>query len=104
MSKLEDRSTPEVFISYAEGTKAYRILDPMTQRVHTSRDVMFDKGRCWDRTKGIGCGTVATPSDFIVEYVHFVGAGGAGERSSSFGSSAPSILPPLTPPRSPSTG
>ena len=44
ISKL-DRSTPGVFIGYAEGSKAYRILDPMTQRVRTARDVVFDEGR-----------------------------------------------------------
>jgi hypothetical protein len=44
ISKLDDRSTPGVFISYAEGSKAYRILDPGTQRVRTTRDVVFDEG------------------------------------------------------------
>jgi hypothetical protein len=34
-----------VFIGYAEGSNAYRILDPETQRVRTTRDVVFDKGR-----------------------------------------------------------
>ena len=27
-TKLEDRSTPMVFLGYAEGTKAYRLYDP----------------------------------------------------------------------------
>jgi hypothetical protein len=36
IGKLDDRSTPGVFISYAEGSKAYRILDPGTQRVRTT--------------------------------------------------------------------
>jgi hypothetical protein len=45
VSKLDDRSMPGVFISYAEGVKAYSILDPMTQRVHISRDVVFDARR-----------------------------------------------------------
>jgi hypothetical protein len=44
ISKLDDRSTPGVFIGYAEGSKAYRILDPGTQRVSTTRDVVFDEG------------------------------------------------------------
>jgi transposase InsO family protein len=44
IGKLDDRSTPGVFIGYAEGSKAYRILDPGTQRVRTTRDVVFDKG------------------------------------------------------------
>jgi hypothetical protein len=36
-----------VFIGYAEGSKAYRILDPETQCVHTTRDVVFDEWRGW---------------------------------------------------------
>jgi len=44
VGKLDDRSTPGVFIGYAEGTKAYRILDPATQRIRISRDVVFDEG------------------------------------------------------------
>jgi hypothetical protein len=40
IGKLDDRSTPGVFIGY-------RILDPRTQRVRTTRDVVFDKGRGW---------------------------------------------------------
>jgi hypothetical protein len=42
---LDDRNTPGVFIGYAEGSKAYRILDPGTQRVRTTCDVVFDEGR-----------------------------------------------------------
>jgi hypothetical protein len=45
VGKLNDRSTPRVFIGYTEGIKAYRILNPMTQCVCISRDVMFDEGR-----------------------------------------------------------
>jgi hypothetical protein len=44
IGKLDDRSTPGVFIGYTEGSKAYRILDPGTQRVRTTRDVVFDEG------------------------------------------------------------
>ena len=33
VGKLDDRSSPGVFISYAEGAKAVRVLDPVTQRV-----------------------------------------------------------------------
>jgi hypothetical protein len=45
IGKLDDRSTRGVFIGYAKGSKPYRILDPGTQRVRTTRDVVFDKGR-----------------------------------------------------------
>ena len=47
ISKLDDRSTPGVFIGYAEGSKAYRILDPGTLCVRTTHDVVFDDGREW---------------------------------------------------------
>jgi transposase InsO family protein len=47
ISKLDDRSTLGVFIGYAEGSKAYHILDPGTQRVHTTHDIVFDEGRGW---------------------------------------------------------
>ncbi|CAO2189113.1 unnamed protein product [Urochloa humidicola] len=47
IGKLDDRSIPGVFIGYAEGLKAYRILDPVTQRVRTARDVVFDEGQGW---------------------------------------------------------
>jgi hypothetical protein len=45
IDKLDDRSTLGVFIGYAEGSKAYHILDQGTQRVRTMRDVVFDEGR-----------------------------------------------------------
>ena len=48
LCKVDDRSKPGVFIGYAEGAKANRILDPVTQRVKISRDVIFDEGRGWD--------------------------------------------------------
>jgi transposase InsO family protein len=44
IGKLDDRSTPGVFIGYAEGSKAYRILDPGTQHVRMTCDVVFDEG------------------------------------------------------------
>jgi hypothetical protein len=36
IGKLDYRSTPGVLIGYAEGSKAYRILDLGTQRVRTT--------------------------------------------------------------------
>jgi hypothetical protein len=44
IGKLDDSSTPGVFIGYTEGSKAYHILDPETQRVRTMRDVVLDPG------------------------------------------------------------
>jgi hypothetical protein len=53
IDKLNDRSTPGVFIGYAEGSKAYRIIDPGTQRVRTTHDVVFDEGRGWAWDKAV---------------------------------------------------
>jgi hypothetical protein len=44
IDKLDNMSTPGVFMGYAEGSKAYRILDPGIQRVRTTRDIVFDEG------------------------------------------------------------
>ena len=48
LTKLEDRSTPMVFLGYAEGTKAYRLYDPRGDKVLVSRDVVFDEKVTWD--------------------------------------------------------
>ena len=48
LTKLEDRSTPMVFLGYAEGTKAYRLYDPRGDKVLTSRDIVFDEKAAWD--------------------------------------------------------
>ena len=48
LTKLEDRSTPMVFLGYAEGTKAYRLNDPRGDKVLVSRDVVFDEKAAWD--------------------------------------------------------
>ena len=41
--KLDDRSTPMVLLGYEPGSKAYRLYDPVGDRVHVSRDVVFDE-------------------------------------------------------------
>jgi hypothetical protein len=100
IGKLDNRSTPGVFIGYAEGSKAYRILDPGTLRVRTTRDVVFDEGRGWAWDKAVDDGTTLTYDDFTIEYVYFEGAGGVGDPSSSRPTLAPKS--PLTPtPHSP---
>ena len=96
IGKLDDRSTPGVFIGYAEGSKAYRILDPETQRVRITRDVVFDEGRGWVWDKAVDDGSTPTYDDFTIEYVHFEGAGGVGS-SSSPSVSTPVPEPPPTP-------
>jgi hypothetical protein len=100
IGKLGDRSTPGVFIGYAEGSKAYRIIDPGTMHVRTARDVVFDEGRGWAWDKAVDDGTTPTYDDFTIEYAHFEEVGGVGDPSSSRPTPA-SKSPPTTTPRSP---
>jgi hypothetical protein len=67
-----------VFIGYVEGSKAYRILDPGTQHVRTTRDIVFDKGQGWTWDKAVDDDSTPTYDNFTVEYVHIKRAGGVG--------------------------
>jgi hypothetical protein len=66
--KLEDRSTPSAFIGYKEGVKAYRVLDPVTQRVRIARDIVFDEDRGWSWSQEED-GSTGCNSDFVIEYL-----------------------------------
>ena len=46
--KLEDKSTPMLFLGYAEGTKAYQLYDPHGDKVLVSHDVVFNEEAAWD--------------------------------------------------------
>jgi hypothetical protein len=75
LSKLEDRSTPMVFLGYEAGSKAYRLYDPRVWRVVVSRDVVFDEAASWsgqnssDREAARGAGD----SPFTIEYSVYLG-------------------------------
>jgi hypothetical protein len=43
LNKLSDRSSKMVFIGYESGTKGYRFLDPATNKLVVSKDVIFDE-------------------------------------------------------------
>jgi hypothetical protein len=108
VSKLSDRSTLGVFISYAEGIKAYRILDLVTRRVHTARDAIFDQGRSWDWSKETNNSVTASSSEFTVDYAELEGFGGVGDSPLISGSPAPtprtpSPVPDSTSPAAPTT-
>jgi hypothetical protein len=66
IDKLADRSRAGVFIGYAEGAKAYRILDPVAWKVCSACDVMFDEAHGWD-----WAATAGAPStvEFTIEYI-----------------------------------
>ena len=48
LTKLEDRSTPMVFLGYTKGTKLYQLYDPRRDKVLVSCDVVFDEKVAWD--------------------------------------------------------
>jgi hypothetical protein len=70
LGKLEDRSTMMVFIGYEPGSKAWRFYNPVTRRVHVSRDVVFEEDRAWSWNED----EIGDDEPFRVEYI---AAGGA---------------------------
>jgi transposase InsO family protein len=48
LKKLDDRSMPMVLMGYDAGSKAYKLYDPVSQRAHVSRDVVFDEDASWE--------------------------------------------------------
>jgi len=48
ISKLSDRSVPGVFLGYEPGTKAYRVFDPIQNKLIISRDVIFNEKKRWN--------------------------------------------------------
>nr|GFA24096.1 zinc finger, CCHC-type [Tanacetum cinerariifolium] len=48
LAKLNDRSTKMVYLGNEQGSKAYRLFDPTTQRVCVRRDVKFKEDETWD--------------------------------------------------------
>jgi hypothetical protein len=37
-----------IFVGYERGMKAYMAYDPVTRRVHVTRDIVFDEQAMWD--------------------------------------------------------
>jgi hypothetical protein len=106
LAKLDDRSTPMVFVGYEAGSKAYRFYNPASRRVHVSRDATFEEERCWEWGAEKGAGPDDDVEPFTVEY-HITapaGQGGLVARSPTTtprSASAPAPAP-TTPPATPS--
>uniref|UniRef100_A0ACD5U6F7 Uncharacterized protein n=1 Tax=Avena sativa TaxID=4498 RepID=A0ACD5U6F7_AVESA len=73
LKKLQDRSTPMVLFGYKPGTAAYRVYDPVADRVQVSRDVVFDEDTPWDWS-GMG-GRGPELETFAIEHFTSHGAG-----------------------------
>jgi hypothetical protein len=48
LAKLEDCSTPMVFVGYEGGSKVWSFYGPHVKRVHVSCDAMFMEDRAWN--------------------------------------------------------
>jgi hypothetical protein len=46
--KLDDRNSKMVMIGYEPGSKAYQVFDPVANRVHVTRDAVFEEDAAWD--------------------------------------------------------
>jgi hypothetical protein len=56
-----------VLIGYEPGTKAYRLYNSVTDRVHVSRDVVFEEGRAWNLGEsGTGSSGDSDDNPFVV--------------------------------------
>ncbi|KAJ6855707.1 Integrase catalytic domain-containing protein [Populus alba x Populus x berolinensis] len=50
-AKLDDKSLACVLLGVSEGSKAYRLYDPASQKIIVSRDVVFEEDKCWNWDK-----------------------------------------------------
>jgi len=46
--KLDDKAEKCVFVGVSETLKAYKLFNPLTKKIVTSRDVIFDEDNTWD--------------------------------------------------------
>jgi hypothetical protein len=93
LKKLDDRNRRTIFVGYEPGSKAYRLYDPTTRRVHISRDVVFDEGAQWKWSNEMD----DTNDDFIIEEE----ASNSSEVISMTTSSSPPVVTASTPATSP---
>jgi hypothetical protein len=97
--KIDERSTPMVFVGYEARTKVFLFYNPMSRRVHVLRDVMFEEERSldWGADKGAGPDDDVEP--FQVEHYTLVpvGQGGSAARTPHAASAPATTTSPTTP-------
>ena len=67
--KLDDKAEKCVFFGVSDASKAYKLFNPLTKKVVTSRDVVFDEENTWD-WKGLQPNQVLADNDVKQEHVH----------------------------------
>lgn len=48
VKKLDDRSKVVIYLGKEPGTKAHRLYDPDNNKIHVSRDVVFEETKSWE--------------------------------------------------------
>jgi hypothetical protein len=72
VTKLEDKSVQMVMFGYEEGSKAYRMYNPTTNKVHVTRDVVFEEDRVWNWTPQTDEQTISNSKDNGFEVMYDV--------------------------------
>jgi hypothetical protein len=102
LKKLDDCSKPMIFIGYEPGSKAFRAYDPVSKRVHVTRDVVFDEQSQCDWSTSAEQELEAGGDTFRVEMEHTTtvhDAQGAPFMPGTLGSA--SLVGSVPPPQSP---
>ena len=66
--KLDDRSRTLIHLGTEPGSKAYRLYDPISQRVVVSRDVVFDEKKTWEWTSSSSEAQRDEPGTLTITY------------------------------------
>jgi len=70
-TKLKDRSRKYIFVGYDEKSKAYKLFDPVNNKVVVSRDVHVEETKAWSWSnltkEGTSSEVVAPPTSIITE-------------------------------------
>jgi len=89
LKKLDDRSRRTIFVGYEPGSKAYRVYDPVTRRVHVSRDLVFEEAVQWLWTQG----QRSEVDDFVLEHLPLPGSTTTTTTSSTTSSAGAAATP-----------
>ena len=68
LRKMDDRNRPMVFVVYECVSKAYRVYNPVSKRVHVTRGVIFDEVAQWGWSGHGEVDAVSIGEPFTVEY------------------------------------
>lgn len=93
-----------VFVGYEAGTKAYRFYNPVSRRVHVSRDAVFEEERSWEWGAEKGAGPDDDIEPFVVEHLATgpTGQGGPVAATPTATQRSTSAPAPMAPPATPS--